>query len=237
MALESADFISQLVLTNPDGGDQFSTLDNQDRLIKKAVQQTLPNLNSEVSATPQHLNATISASAHLADLSATLTTQITTLSANLQTEIDANDSKFHGARVVLQANTAIADSSAYVIPFDFEEYDTDSIHDNATNPERVTVPTGYNKIKLGAYVAASSITASGHLQVTLFKNGSSLFPGSGTVFGSRYTPLSIAELNRQLSCTAGDYFHLRVTQTSGSSKTLIGGTAGGSSFWCQIMES
>lgn len=42
MALENAQFIPELVETNPDGTDLASTLDNHDRVIKTAVKGSFP---------------------------------------------------------------------------------------------------------------------------------------------------------------------------------------------------
>lgn len=43
MALESGNFIPELVETNPDGTDLASTLDDHDRLIKRCVKGSFPN--------------------------------------------------------------------------------------------------------------------------------------------------------------------------------------------------
>ena len=50
MALESASFISQLVDTNPTGSDSISVGDDHIRLIKKVVQDSLPDVD-QVAAT------------------------------------------------------------------------------------------------------------------------------------------------------------------------------------------
>jgi len=56
MALEAANYISQLVPTNPPGTDQAATTDDHLRVIKRAVYQTFPNLNGVVNCTPAQLN-------------------------------------------------------------------------------------------------------------------------------------------------------------------------------------
>lgn len=57
MALEGATYISQLVPTNPDGGDDRSQGDDHIRLIKSAIKNTFPNINNVVNATDEQLNA------------------------------------------------------------------------------------------------------------------------------------------------------------------------------------
>lgn len=56
MALESANYISGLVQTNPDGTDDRTTADDHLRLVKRVVYQTFPNLAAEVSASAGELN-------------------------------------------------------------------------------------------------------------------------------------------------------------------------------------
>jgi len=67
MALESANYITQLVTTNPTGADQRLTADDHLRLIKRVLQNTFPLLASAVSATAVELNYCMSASANIQD--------------------------------------------------------------------------------------------------------------------------------------------------------------------------
>lgn len=57
MALESASFPTQLVVTNPTGTDSKSQGDDHLRLIKNVIKTTFPNLNAAVTSTPAQLNA------------------------------------------------------------------------------------------------------------------------------------------------------------------------------------
>jgi hypothetical protein len=56
MSLETATYIDSLVVTNPDGGDQATTLDDHIRLIKAALKRTFPNVTAEVSLNATQLN-------------------------------------------------------------------------------------------------------------------------------------------------------------------------------------
>jgi len=57
MALETGDYITDLVTTNPVGAtDSKSQGDDHLRLIKKTIKQTFPNMNGAVTATPSDLN-------------------------------------------------------------------------------------------------------------------------------------------------------------------------------------
>lgn len=56
MALETGTYISDLVATNPPGGDPVSQADDHLRLVKSTIKATFPNINAAVTATPAQLN-------------------------------------------------------------------------------------------------------------------------------------------------------------------------------------
>lgn len=56
MALETGDFISALVATNPEAGDAVSTTDDQLRFIKAKILESFPGITGAVTATHTELN-------------------------------------------------------------------------------------------------------------------------------------------------------------------------------------
>jgi hypothetical protein len=56
MAIESAQYINQLVAANPLSTDSVSQADDHLRMIKSVLLTTFPNLDSPVTATPKQLN-------------------------------------------------------------------------------------------------------------------------------------------------------------------------------------
>jgi hypothetical protein len=56
MALETGTYISDLVATNPPGGDPVSQSDDHLRLIKSTVKATFPNISGAVTPTHTELN-------------------------------------------------------------------------------------------------------------------------------------------------------------------------------------
>lgn len=68
MALETGDYISDLIITNPTGTDQRRQGDDHIRLLKKTITQTFPNANSPVTATPDELNILDGATVTTAEL-------------------------------------------------------------------------------------------------------------------------------------------------------------------------
>lgn len=57
MSLESATYVNQLVVSNPDGADPKGQGDDHLRLIKNTLKNTFPNLNAAVTVTPAELNS------------------------------------------------------------------------------------------------------------------------------------------------------------------------------------
>lgn len=63
MSLETGNYISDLVITNPTGLDDRSQGDDHIRLIKKVLKQTFPNIDGPVTGTDEQLNAGVAAGA------------------------------------------------------------------------------------------------------------------------------------------------------------------------------
>tara|TARA_B110000208_G_scaffold38259_1_gene50594 strand:+ start:2060 stop:2791 length:732 start_codon:yes stop_codon:yes gene_type:complete len=81
MPLESATYINQLLVTNPEATDALSQADEHLRLIKSTLQATFPNITGPVTKTQVELDAAAATSAIISDGSApTLTAGITAAS-------------------------------------------------------------------------------------------------------------------------------------------------------------
>jgi hypothetical protein len=72
MALETASYVANLVVSNPDGGDPRNTADDHIRLIKAALTRTFPKLDAAVSLSSVQIS-------YLGDLSASVQTQLNAL--------------------------------------------------------------------------------------------------------------------------------------------------------------
>jgi len=119
-----------------------------------------------------------------------------------------------GALVRRASAQSIPNGVVTAVNWDTEDYDTDGIHDNATNNERLTVPSGVSKVKLFAYQEWAAYTV-GHRIMSLSKNGASYVvvdertAGIGFGRGALATPA--------MDVTPGDYFIARVYQSAGGS--------------------
>jgi hypothetical protein len=54
--LEAGTYISDLVVTNPTGSDNYATADDHIRLLKSTIKNTFPNINGAVTLTDESLN-------------------------------------------------------------------------------------------------------------------------------------------------------------------------------------
>ncbi len=109
------------------------------------------------------------------------------------------------------------------IDWNTEITDTDTIHDNSTNPSRLTIPAALNGRLVVVWATIDSkIGALGGAgwRFTITKNGSASFDGAGCLtFGSLFTTEGLGHVQSQPTIVStGDFFELTThTATGGSS--------------------
>ena len=120
---------------------------------------------------------------------------------------------FVGCRVIPSSDKSISNSTATVLDFGSESFDSSGFHDNTTNNSRITIPSG----KAGKYLvqicAAFASNGNGTRQSFIYKNGASILyfeqqSGSGNTSPNNSVVLDLA---------VGDYLQFYVSQNSGSS--------------------
>ena len=131
---------------------------------------------------------------------------------------------FKGAFVYMLENQSIPDSQPTMLKWADSLYN----HDNSFNPKsptRLTIPSGFSKIRLSAGVKWQS-TASGLLQLDICQNGKLQYRGGGSsIVASSITvtpetmPMSVA--TAAIPCAGGEYYELRATQSSGKHLNVI----------------
>lgn len=131
---------------------------------------------------------------------------------------------FRGARVY-RATTAQSIPNATLTPIQFnaEDFDSDALHDNATNNTRLTIPAGYagKWVVLGFIQYAANAT--GRRQAYVMKNGASAayysvpaYTGGGS---------TVVFVDTVLNLAAADYLELSAYQESGGALNAEAGTA------------
>ena len=134
----------------------------------------------------------------------------------------SSGSRFRGV-LVTDAGQSIATATHTKINFSSEEYDTDTIHDNATNNTRLTVPTGVTYVRFTAHgrYGADGTPANSGRSISLYKNGVSL---DGISDWASIDTYDLGEgmnfSSPVLAVVATDYFELNAWQNSGGALTL-----------------
>ena len=142
-----------------------------------------------------------------------------------------------GCLVYLDANQSTSTGGSATINFDQEDYDTDSIHDNSTNNERLTVPSGVTKVRLTARISWSS-NSTGYRQATILENGvNMLAEPSVTTNAVNGTDTEILLVSAVVRVVANDYFTLTAFQNSGGNLDVRGFTDGRRTWFAmEILE-
>ena len=126
------------------------------------------------------------------------------------------------ARVYPSGSTSLTNGVTILIPWDTENFDTDSYHDNSTNNSRLTIPSdGY--YRLGAsFRINSGGTAGITFVIRLLKNNAQLFLSERRIDSAGFDQsFSIDMLDL---ASTNDYYEIDIRQASGGNWTLYGGT-------------
>ena len=124
------------------------------------------------------------------------------------------------ARVYNTANIPIASGAATAVTYTSERYDTDAIHDIATNNSRLTCKTAGIYSIVGRIMFAANVTGTRQLDLRL--NGTTVidtsFDGGPTVAGC------FLKVVAQYQLAVNDYVELVAYQSSGANLNIL--TAG-----------
>jgi hypothetical protein len=124
---------------------------------------------------------------------------------------------FRGALVTMSGDEGTVSSTDEVLDWDTETYDVGGWHSGA-NPSRLTVPAGVSRVRI-SWQVRWEVDAAGGRQVLTKKNGAIYIAGGGSMvqIPPAGAPLQtiMAGQTAVVEVAAGDYFELRVYQTSG----------------------
>jgi hypothetical protein len=138
----------------------------------------------------------------------------------------AHTTGFPNARAVKSAAQSISNTTTTTVQFDnADTFDTDSIHDPASNNTRMTVPAGHGGKWLVLVDVTFAANTAGVREVGLRKNGSSFGKVINVPASSVSKPLTVS-FGDLLSLSAGDYIEVTVWQDSGGALNVNGNAAG-----------
>jgi hypothetical protein len=117
-----------------------------------------------------------------------------------------------GCGLYRSAVATIANSTATIIDWNSERFDTNTFHDTTTNSSRITIPAGYAGKYLISWQIGFNFNATGYRQVQVLLNGAQLGQSYNLVTYNGYSTQSAAIV---YPLSVGDYLQVEVTQTSG----------------------
>lgn len=126
-----------------------------------------------------------------------------------------------GCSLYRATDQAVSNATETGISWNTELYDTNSFHDNSTNPTRMTIPTGYG----GKYLLTASIAydnnAVGQRVAYIHVNNTLAF--LSVIANLSATIDTYNTFSYVMNLSAGDYVETRVYQDSGGSLNILGG--------------
>lgn len=109
---------------------------------------------------------------------------------------------------------SIPDNAWTAVAWDGEDYDTYSLHDNATNPSRITIPWEMKGTKLTFKAQVSFDTnATGIRGIRIVRNGVTV-EAATVVAAYAGSSAQVQVQTKPLTCAANDYFTVEVYQNS-----------------------
>jgi|SRR3990167_4541181 len=116
-------------------------------------------------------------------------------------------------------NQSLADATTTGISFNAETYDVGSMHDNAVNPTRITVPAG----GAGTYDFKAQVTfaanVTGRREVYIYKNGSQI--AEVKEFGNSATEETALQVSCHDTAAAADFYEVFAFQNSTAALDVV----------------
>ena len=129
---------------------------------------------------------------------------------------------FTGCSLSKTASQSIPNGTLTTVTWNNELFDTNSFHDNVTNNSRITIPSG----KAGKYLIIANTNwpanTTGYRELRFYKN-------TNIITYSKCIQPTISEaimlqLHYIADAAVGDYFEVKVEQTSGGALNVLGGS-------------
>jgi len=193
MSLESGNYISDLVPSNPTSNDPKSQGDDHLRLIKKAVQQTFPDADGKVRISPDQLilgnSATLAQNLSIkTNLDGTFTVEredgVDLLTFDARGQVKANSApRTVLANVALSANQAAAGGTSTRIIYNQVNWDTENGYSPGTG--------GYFVKQDGLYMVAASTRVLAGASGGEWSGGGTVLGGAGALNGGTSVVLTL----------------------------------------------
>ena len=146
------------------------------------------------------------------------TGQVLTVSGGVPSWATVSSSPtFVGCVLTKSVGQSIPNTTVTTITWDVESLDTNNFHDNVTNNNRITIPTGYaGKYLITCGLTWGNVSGGSFRQLALFKNTTQLAVTNTSNLRATTHVTFIADM------AVGDYFSISYYQDSGGTNTLEG---------------
>ena len=129
---------------------------------------------------------------------------------------DQSDSAFCSLR--LDTNDTITTGSSSDIAWDSEVDDVSNMHESATNPKRITIPSGKGGVyTIHAYIRFTTKISSNGINIRLISSSGGTIIEKEDIQGNDF-----AELIHSVRLSAGEYVYITVSNTTGGDVTVAG---------------
>ena len=158
----------------------------------------------------------------LARLAIGSTSQVLTVAGGVPTwATPAGGATFSGCSLRSSVDISVPDATTTTINFNTEIFDVDGYHDNSTNTNRITIPSGKTGYFLFVCQIRFSANSNGYRTLNIRKNGATMTQPSVSNSIGNNTTVSSSFI---VYGVPGDYYDLQAFQNSGSTLE-IGGSA------------
>jgi hypothetical protein len=148
------------------------------------------------------------------------TGQVLTVSGGVPTwATPAGGATFSGCSLRSSVDISVPDATSTTINFNTEIFDVDGYHDNSTNTNRITIPSGKTGYFLFVCQIRFSANSSGYRSINIRKNGATMTQPSVSNSIGNNTTVSSSFI---VYGVPGDYYDLQAFQNSGSTLELGG---------------
>ena len=154
------------------------------------------------------------------------------------TSLGGGAGTFVGCRLTKSANQTISASATTAVSFDGEAFDTDGLHDNATNNTRITNTLGVTAhFLVGGAVQFDTEQGDGS-QILLRVNGSTQIPGGYRLYSSAANAAGMILPTTLVELAANDYVEMVIVNGDAGGTIVVRGGASSpvyASFWATAL--
>ncbi len=125
----------------------------------------------------------------------------------------------HACRIRRTTNQSIGNNTLTVVSFDAEDYDTDTMHDNSTDPTRITIPTltGVTTGLWRVWATGYTDSALGRTDVEFKINGTTFIGGS---LNAQSTGFNGYQGFTEYVLSGADYIECFLRQSGGAANVI-----------------